>query len=117
MGNRHLERMKAIVAQAVAEAQTTHNNASLEEVTLIVYGGLDDTSACDLFGEASQGTPAEGAQVVVEYAGARYICWNCCGLRFASEDGYCPNCGDRSLEIPEEIMFALRGVKIAGAET
>ncbi len=101
-----LERMRAIVAQAIAEA-----NGRPLGIHLLSYGGLDEAQVLELFTEASRGTPAESVAVVVQYAGSRYICWNCCGLRFESEDGVCPNCGEVALEVPEEIDFALRKVE------
>src|SRR5574341_1524209 len=100
-----VERMRAIVAQAVAEAGTSR----LSGIRLVVYGRLPDGVIARLFAEASRGTPAEGAAVSAEWAGSRYICWNCCGVRFESADGVCPNCGELALEVPEEIEFALRG--------
>jgi len=101
-----LERMRAIVAQAIAEA-----NGHPLGIQLLSYGSLSETQVLALFTEASQGTSAEGVPVEVQSAGSRYICWNCCGLRFESEDGVCPNCGENALEVPEEIDFALRRVE------
>lgn len=45
---------------------------------------------------------AEGVQVVTFLAPSRFICWNCCGLRFESEDSeaICPNCGELGMLIP-----------------
>lgn len=116
MNERRLSQMKALIAQAVAEAHHDHQNPRVTEVQLIAYG-IDVEQVEDLFVQASQGTLTEGAQVVVQQVGTRYICWNCCGLRFASLNGHCPNCGETALEIPEEIVFALRGVKAVEAET
>ncbi len=76
----------------------------------MVYGHHDEAETRRLFEMASRGTDAEGARLVVERAGSRYICWNCCGLRFESEDGLCPNCGEVAVKIPEEIAFGLRRV-------
>ncbi len=106
-----LERMRALVAQAIAEARrddTAHNGLKLSEVHLVLYGDQDEAEARRLFEQASRGTGAEGARLVIERAGSRYICWNCCGLRFESNDGLCPNCGEVAMRVPDEIAFALR---------
>jgi Zn finger protein HypA/HybF involved in hydrogenase expression len=108
MRAQYLERMKAIVAQAIAEA---HGHL-LSEIHLVVYGDIDEGQVKEIFIEASQGTQAEGVRLIIHGAGSRYICWNCCGLRFESEDGVCPNCGELALEVPEEIAFALRHVDV-----
>ena len=102
-----LERMRAIVAQAVAEAKS-RGDGRLARVHLDIYGDCSAAEIRRLFQEASAGTLAESAEVVIKRAGSRYICWNCCGLRFESMDGVCPNCGEAALVVPEEITFALR---------
>ncbi len=107
-----IERMRAIIAQAVAEAGQK-DGGRLAEVHLIVYGGLPEAEIIDLYQQASLGTPADGAALRIEHAGSRYICWNCCGLRFEGSDGMCPNCGELALEVPEEIAFALRRIDVA----
>ncbi len=104
--NEHLERMRAIVAQAIAEAAHSTGKGPAE-VTLFVYGGLGELETRDLFVQASRGTQAQGAGLIVQQADSRYICWNCCGLRFEGGGGLCPNCGELALEVPEEIAFAL----------
>jgi len=107
MTNDKLERMRAIVAQAVAEAKG-QSAGRLARIHLDIYGDCSEAEIHRLFREASAGTPAESAEVIIKRAGSRYICWNCCGLRFESMDGVCPNCGETALIIPEEITFALR---------
>jgi Zn finger protein HypA/HybF involved in hydrogenase expression len=108
----HLERMRAIVAQAVAEGNHHGPGGRLRAVHLTVYGGMSDSQVRALFAEASRSTPAEGAAVHIDQAGSRYICWNCCGLRFESQESTCPNCGEEALEIPEEIGFGLHRVEV-----
>jgi Zn finger protein HypA/HybF involved in hydrogenase expression len=104
--NHQIERMKAIVAQAVAEAQ--QHSAALSQVRLTVYGAHTYDQIENWFRAAALGTTAEKAELVIEDAGSRYICWNCCGLRFEAEDGVCPNCGEMALEVPDDIDFSLR---------
>lgn len=107
-----MERMRAIIAQALAEAGQ-QAGGHLAGIHLIAYGGLAEAEIINLYHEASRGTPADGVALRIEHAGSRYICWNCCGLRFEGSDGMCPNCGELALEIPEEIAFALRRVEVA----
>ena len=73
-----IERMRAIIAQALAEADHAHGGR-LASVHLIIYGALPETELVSLYQEASRGTPADGTILHIEHAGSRYICWNCCG--------------------------------------
>jgi Zn finger protein HypA/HybF involved in hydrogenase expression len=102
-------RMKAVVAQALAEAMYSRP----VEVHVVAYGDFPHSQAEQLFRRASQGTPAESARLVIEHSGSRYICWNCCGLRYESRDGVCPNCGEATFKVPEEAAFRLRRVVVA----
>ena len=110
-----LEQMKAIVAQAIAEARRDNIDLRQATVHLVVYEDLAEEQARSLFVEASRGTDAEGVLLVTQRAGSRYICWNCCGLRFASEGGMCPNCGETATKLPDEIDFALCKVEVTTA--
>ncbi len=104
-----LERMKAILAQAAAEAERAA--ARLLGVQLDLYTGMPEDELRILYEQASRGTPVEGVPLTVFPVGHRYICWNCCGLRFEGEDSACPNCGEEALEVPSEIAFALRRIQ------
>jgi len=108
-----LERMKAIVAQVITQAQRDSIDLRLATVHLIVYGNFSSEQTRNLFAEASRNTDAEGLSIVTERAGSRYICWNCCGLRFEGEDAMCSNCGETAMELPEKIDFALSRVEVA----
>lgn len=114
MQDLHIERMRAIVAQAIAEA-SQQPEGRLDCLHLIIYGRLPEETIRSLFAEASRGTRAECARLEIEQAGSRYICWNCCGLRFESEDSVCPNCGEAAFEVPDDIDFALRRVEVAAS--
>jgi len=45
----------------------------------------------------------------------RFICWDCCGLRYEAPDDnpMCPNCGGVGIIVPPEITFALDHIEIA----
>ncbi len=105
-----IERMRAIVAQAVEEARH-RASLPLRAVHLVVYGNLPDAIIADWFRQVSAGTPAQGASLHLDRAGSRYICWNCCGVRFESGDGLCPNCGELAMAVPEDIEFGLKHVE------
>ena len=103
-----LERAKAMIAEAVAQART----ASIARLHLTFYPSAEASletirAAIDT---ARQGTPAERAELRITEAPTRYICWNCCGLRFEGHEGICPNCGSQALIVPDEIVFALTRV-------
>ncbi|NDJ52131.1 MAG: hypothetical protein GYB68_03480 [Chloroflexi bacterium] len=109
----HVERAKAIVSQAVAEAETRHDGRTLIELWMVVYGAIDLDEAERAINRAMQGTAAEGASLRLEKGGRRYVCWNCCGLAFEGEGGVCPNCEQEAQALPESVMFSLRRIRVA----
>jgi Zn finger protein HypA/HybF involved in hydrogenase expression len=106
------ERMRALIEQAAAEARS-QGNERVAHLHLRLYGPVDQGAVAALFDAQSRGTPAEGARLTFSHAADRYICWNCCGLRFEGASGVCPNCGGQALPIPDEIAFALVSVEPA----
>jgi len=107
-----LERAKAMVSEAVARSQADGGGA-ITALHLTIYPSSDHPPAAvrAAIDAARRGTPAERAQLHFTQAPARYICWNCCGLRFEGRAGVCPNCGGEALLVPEEIVFALDRVE------
>ena len=108
-----LERARAMIAAAIAEAQAK-GAGSLTTLHVTIYPTPDVSrdavrAAIDA---ARRGTPAAEAALRFSEAPARYICWNCCGLRFEGQDGICPNCGSEALIVPEEILFALDRIEV-----
>jgi Zn finger protein HypA/HybF involved in hydrogenase expression len=110
------ERARALLNQALAEArsQSAERIAVLHFVT---YGSSQETAANlrEIVRELSVDTLAEGAQIVTMKGPNRFICWNCCALRFESEEeeAICPNCGHMAARIPTDITFALDHIEIA----
>jgi Zn finger protein HypA/HybF involved in hydrogenase expression len=101
------ERMRAIIDQALAHLRREGPAARLAEVHLDVYSGIDPHELAALFADSARGTPAEHATLIPTARGSRYICWNCCGMRFEGWQDVCPNCGETALEVPQDISFAL----------
>jgi Zn finger protein HypA/HybF involved in hydrogenase expression len=108
--NVEVKKVEAMVAQVLAEAQT-HGAGRVSSIHLTMYDPSDAVlrAVQEALALACAGTPAEGARLVTRQAPSRYICWNCCGLRFESTEkkAMCPNCGDVGFIIPPEITFAL----------
>jgi len=104
------EKVRAMLNQALAEARTRGADR-VTALHLVVYDPSPETEADlrQMVQTLSAGTPAEAAQIVLRRAPSRFICWNCCGLRFESDDpqAICPNCGHTAWLIPAEITFAL----------
>ncbi len=104
------EKVRALFNQALAEARS-RGAGRITALHFVVYGLSQETEARlrGILQELSTGTPAEDAQVVVRAGPERFICWNCCGLRFESseEDATCPSCGHTAVRIPSDIRFAL----------
>jgi Zn finger protein HypA/HybF involved in hydrogenase expression len=112
--NAEVEKVRAMVAQALAEAKT-RGAPRVTALHLTIYDHSAETLKAlqEAMAIVCAGTPAEGARLVTRPAPSRYICWNCCGLRYESteEDAICPNCGGMGFIIPPEITFALDRVE------
>jgi Zn finger protein HypA/HybF involved in hydrogenase expression len=102
--------------EALARARSRGANR-ITELHLVMYDSSQETEGAlrKMLDELSLNTPAENVQVITRPATSRFICWNCCGLRFESEDpeAVCPNCGQMGLLIPADVTFALEHVEIA----
>jgi Zn finger protein HypA/HybF involved in hydrogenase expression len=108
MTNHLIEHARAMISAALAQSRA-NGARSISALYLTIYpspdASLDTIRAAIDF--ARRGTAAEAARVHFHQAAARYICWNCCGLRFEGMDGVCPNCESEALLIPEDIVFEL----------
>jgi|YNPNPStandDraft_1061719.scaffolds.fasta_scaffold07913_1 Zn finger protein HypA/HybF involved in hydrogenase expression len=104
------ERLRALLAQALAEAHT-RGASRITELHMTLWDPTPASAARlrETLQDLSQNTLAAQAQVIITIAPSRFICWNCCGLRFESNDpdAPCPNCGHKGWLIPEEVTFAL----------
>jgi len=111
-----LERVRAMLGQALAEART-RGATRIMALHLVMYD--HSTEAQQQIRAAlaalAPGTLAEGAALAITFAPGRFICWDCCGLRYEASDefGMCPNCGGAGLQVPPEITFALDHIEIA----
>lgn len=113
------ERVRAMLAQALAEARA-QGATRITALHLVMYDHSLEAlqtvrAALDHY---AAGTPAEGAGLVPIPAPSNFICWNCCGLRYQSDqmDGTCPNCGSVGLIVPPEIIFSLDHIQVAKDE-
>ena len=110
------EEVRAMLEQALAEADKQHAR-QLTRLHLELFDPHPEAKRelCDLVVELSSDTIAAGAQIITFLAPSRFICWNCCGLRFFSEaeEAVCPNCGQLGMLIPHDVTFALDHVEVA----
>jgi Zn finger protein HypA/HybF involved in hydrogenase expression len=113
------ERARALLCQALAEARS-QGASRITALHFVVYGSFQETEARlrRILEELTLNTPAEGAQVVVRVGPNKFLCWNCCALRFESheERPACPNCGHTASLIPVDITFALDHIETTGVE-
>ncbi len=104
-----------MLQQALAEARG-RGATRITTLHLELFDLAPETerSIRSLVAELSADTLAAGAEIVTFLAPSRFICWNCCGLRFESDnpEAVCPNCGDLGMLIPVEVTFALARVEI-----
>jgi Zn finger protein HypA/HybF involved in hydrogenase expression len=110
------EKVEALLDQALAEAHSQGTDR-ITKLHFVIYGWSQEQEnrLRELLYDLSKGTPAEDAEIVVRDGPHRFICWNCCGLRFESDEeaATCPNCGHEALSIPSEIPFALDRIEVA----
>jgi Zn finger protein HypA/HybF involved in hydrogenase expression len=110
------EIVRAMLNQALAEARSRGANR-ITELHLVMYDSSQETKGGlrRILDELSLNTLAENVQVVTRPAPSRFICWNCCGLRFESDapEAVCPNCGQAGFLIPADVTFALDRIEIA----
>lgn len=111
-----VEKVQALLDQALAQARS-QGAERITALHFVIYGWSQEEEAelRRLLQEISAGTPAENAEVIVEAGPHRFICWNCCGLRFESDEeaATCPNCGHEAIPIPGDIPFALDRIEVA----
>lgn len=109
------EKARAMLQQALAEARA-RGARRITELHLVLYDASAEAeeSVRRAWRESSAGTMAEGAEVRVSLGPSRFICWNCCGLRYESHepDAVCPNCGHEGFLIPTEITFCLDHIEV-----
>ncbi|MBN1978748.1 MAG: hydrogenase maturation nickel metallochaperone HypA [Anaerolineae bacterium] len=110
------ERARALLDQALAEARS-QGAKRITALYFVTYGASQETEASlrRIVQELSVNTLAEGAQIITWKGPNRFICWNCCALRFESEEeeAICPNCGHIAARIPTDITFALDRIEVA----
>jgi Zn finger protein HypA/HybF involved in hydrogenase expression len=110
------ERVRAMVQQALAEART-RGAARVTALHLVMYDRSPEVlqQVREALALVEPGTPAQDARLVVTFAPGRFICWDCCGLRYDSSDEYgmCPNCGGEGIQVPPNITFALDHIEVA----
>ncbi len=105
-----------MVEQALAEART-RGAARVTALHLVMY---DDSSQAledvrRALAEVTPGTPAQDAALMATPAPSRFICWDCCGLRYEApaDNPMCPNCGGVGMIVPPEITFSLDHIEMA----
>ena len=104
---------RALINQAVAEA-TAQGKSSIRALYFVIYP--DDDILPDVIHAAIEtmrlATPAGEAELHFTQRPGRYVCWNCCGLRYEAVNGVCPNCGHEGLIIPPEMVVALDHIEV-----
>ncbi len=102
---------RALINQAVAAA-AAQGKSDIRAMYFVTYPAEEVTpemirKAIDTMRQA---TPAGAAELHFTPKPGRYVCWNCCGLRYEAIDGVCPNCGHEGLIIPMDLVVALEKI-------
>ena len=104
---------RALINQAVAEA-TAQGKQDIRTLYFVTYPAEDITP--EMIREAiemmRQATPAGQSELHFIPKPGRYVCWNCCGLRYEAIDGVCPNCLHEGIVIPMEMVVALDRIEV-----
>jgi Zn finger protein HypA/HybF involved in hydrogenase expression len=104
---------RALINQAVAEA-AAQGQTSVHALYFVLYPAEDLT--LDMVRAAIEtmrlATPAGEAELHFTQRPGRYICWNCCGLRYEAIDGVCPNCLHEGLIVPPDMVVALEKIEV-----
>ena len=103
---------RALINQAVAEA-AAQGKSEIRALYFVTYPAEDVTPAMirAAIETMRQATPAGQAELRFTLKPGRYVCWNCCGLRYEAVDGVCPNCLHEGLIIPLEMVVALEKIE------
>ena len=113
------DKVEALLNQALAEARSRGADR-ITQLHFMTYGASQDTEANlrNILHELSVNTPAEGAGIITHRGPNQFICYNCCALRFETdeEEATCPNCGHLATRIPPEIKFALDHIEVSDGE-
>jgi Zn finger protein HypA/HybF involved in hydrogenase expression len=110
-----LEWVRAMLEQALAEARTrSASRITALHLTMYDHSPEELEQVRQALASLTPGTLAEGAALVTTCAPSRFICWDCCGLRYeaSDENPMCPNCGGMGMIVPPEITFALDHIEI-----
>jgi len=104
---------RALINQAVAEA-TAQGQSAVRALYFVTYPAEDISP--EMIRAAIEtmrlATPAGQAELHFTPKPGRYVCWNCCGLRYEAADGVCPNCGHEGLVIPPDLVVALEKIEV-----
>jgi len=105
-----------MLEQALAEART-RGAAQVTALHLTMYDHSAEAlqEVQEALSMLTPGTRAQGVALMTTFAPSRFICWDCCGLRYESSDefGMCPNCGGAGMLVPSDITFALDHIEVA----
>jgi Zn finger protein HypA/HybF involved in hydrogenase expression len=104
---------RALINQAVAEA-AAQGQPEIRALYFVTYPAEDVTPEMirAAIETMRQATPAGQAELHFIPKPGRYVCWNCCGLRYEAVDGVCPNCQHEGLVIPTEMVVALERIEV-----
>jgi hydrogenase nickel incorporation protein HypA/HybF len=59
-----------------------------------------------------RGTPAEGAEIAIEWREAHWRCWSCGEMFWSAKDARCPRCAEPALSLDDEPELYLRSIDV-----
>ena len=105
--------MSDALKRAIALAEDAGARRIDRLVVTISGNHVTPESVETIFGSLSRGTPAEGAELIVERQPVGYRCWLCGTDYEALDDDRCPACGGSGLVLTEPAELTLTGIDIA----
>ena len=103
------------IIQIVREQAEKHGFDRVLEIRLRVgeYSGIVPECLLEFFPIASRGTPAEGAELVIQTAPASFRCFDC-GYQgpIPNRTACCPDCGGTAIRMTAGREFYVENLKV-----
>jgi hydrogenase nickel incorporation protein HypA/HybF len=100
--------------QLAFEAAARVGSRRIERLNFILSpaGHVTEDGVRSLVSALGRGTPADGADVTIEWREARWQCWSCATRFRSANDATCPRCGESALSADDEPALYLGSIDV-----